>query len=82
MTTNPSGFDPFWMFRAPWSGDVAQRIYSALVLAVAYRQLCKLFSIALPEETLRRLEKAIGGLLRIYCPSPDSQFTRSNQCTA
>jgi hypothetical protein len=26
MTTNPSGFDPLWMFRAPWSGDVAQRI--------------------------------------------------------
>ena len=26
MTTNPSGFDPLWIFRAPWSGDVAQRI--------------------------------------------------------
>ena len=26
MTTNPSGFDPLWMFRAPWSGNVAQRI--------------------------------------------------------
>ena len=26
MTTSPSGFDPLWMFRAPWSGDVAQRI--------------------------------------------------------
>ena len=26
MTTNPSGFDPLWMFRAPLSGNVAQRI--------------------------------------------------------
>jgi hypothetical protein len=26
MTTKISGFDPLWMFRAPWSGDVAQRI--------------------------------------------------------
>ncbi|MET1047451.1 MAG: hypothetical protein ABWX70_12245 [Hyphomicrobium sp.] len=26
MTTKTSGFDPLWMFRAPWSGDVAQRI--------------------------------------------------------
>ena len=26
MTTNPSGFDPLWLFRAPWSGNVAQRI--------------------------------------------------------
>src|SRR5258708_1247001 len=26
MTTNPSGFDPLWMLRAPWSGDIAQRI--------------------------------------------------------
>jgi hypothetical protein len=26
MTTNPSGFDPLWMFRAPWSGNVAERI--------------------------------------------------------
>ena len=26
MTTNPSGFDPLWMFRAPWSGNVVQRI--------------------------------------------------------
>ena len=26
MTTNPSGYDPSWVFRAPWSGDVAQRI--------------------------------------------------------
>jgi hypothetical protein len=26
MTTNPSSFDPLWMFRAPWSGNVAQRI--------------------------------------------------------
>lgn len=26
MTTSPSGFDPLWMFRAPWSGNVAQRI--------------------------------------------------------
>jgi len=26
MTANPSGFDPLWMFRAPWSGNVAQRI--------------------------------------------------------
>ncbi|HEV7634580.1 MAG TPA: hypothetical protein VGO54_04000 [Bradyrhizobium sp.] len=26
MTTSPSGFDPWWIFRAPWSGNVAQRI--------------------------------------------------------
>ena len=26
MTTKTSSFDPLWMFRAPWSGDVAQRI--------------------------------------------------------
>ena len=26
MTTKTSGFDPLWMFRAPWSGDVTQRI--------------------------------------------------------
>ena len=26
MTTNNTGFDPLWMFRGPWSGDVAQRI--------------------------------------------------------
>jgi|SRR6516162_6114244 hypothetical protein len=26
VTTNPSGFDPFWMFRLPLSGDVNQRI--------------------------------------------------------
>jgi hypothetical protein len=26
MTRNPSSFDPLWMFRAPLSGDVAQRI--------------------------------------------------------
>jgi hypothetical protein len=26
MTTGPSGFDPFWIFRAPLSGNVAQRI--------------------------------------------------------
>lgn len=26
MTKIISGFDPLWMFRGPWSGDVAQRI--------------------------------------------------------
>jgi hypothetical protein len=26
MTTNNTRFDPLWMFRGPWSGDVAQRI--------------------------------------------------------
>jgi hypothetical protein len=26
MTTNPPDFDPFWIFRAPLSGNVAQRI--------------------------------------------------------
>ena len=26
MTRKTWGFDPLWMFRAPWSGDVAQRI--------------------------------------------------------
>jgi hypothetical protein len=26
VTRKTSGFDPLWMFRAPWSGDVAQRI--------------------------------------------------------
>jgi hypothetical protein len=26
MSTSPSAFDPFWMFRMPLSGDVAQRI--------------------------------------------------------
>jgi hypothetical protein len=26
VTTNNTGFDPLWMFRGPWSGDVAQRI--------------------------------------------------------
>ena len=26
MSTNPAGFDPFWMFRGPLSGDVNQRI--------------------------------------------------------
>jgi hypothetical protein len=26
VTNRTSGFDPLWMFRAPWSGDVAQRI--------------------------------------------------------
>jgi hypothetical protein len=26
VTKKTLGFDPFWMFRAPWSGDVAQRI--------------------------------------------------------
>jgi hypothetical protein len=26
MTTGPSGFDPFWIFRAPLSGNVTQRI--------------------------------------------------------
>ena len=64
MTTNPSGFDPLWMFRAPWSGDVAQRITAPWfspsltvnyagdpAVALAKRQ-------PLPEETLRRLEKA------------------------
>src|SRR5712672_3817 len=74
MTTNPSGFDPLWMFRAPWSGDVAQRItapwfspsvtvnyagdpavedrvVTEVAIALAKRQ-------PLPEETLRRLEKA------------------------
>ena len=87
MTTNPSGFDPLWMFRAPWSGDVAQRITAPwfspsvtvnyagdpavedrVVTEVASygKQLGWLTEIAialaerqtLPEETLRRLEKA------------------------
>ena len=87
MTTNPSGFDPLWMFRAPWSGDVAQRItapWFSPSLTVNYagdpavedrvvtevasygKQLGWLTEIAialakrqpLPEETLRRLEKA------------------------
>jgi hypothetical protein len=26
VTKNTSVFDPLWMFRGPWSGDVAQRI--------------------------------------------------------
>lgn len=26
MSTSPTGFDPFWMFRLPLSGDVNQRI--------------------------------------------------------
>jgi hypothetical protein len=26
MTMKTSGYDPFWIFRSPWSGDVAQRI--------------------------------------------------------
>ena len=26
MSNSPSGFDPFWMFRSPLSGDVNQRI--------------------------------------------------------
>jgi hypothetical protein len=26
MSINPTGFDPFWMFRLPLSGDVNQRI--------------------------------------------------------
>lgn len=26
MTTSPASFDPFWLFRAPLSGDVNQRI--------------------------------------------------------
>ena len=26
MSTSPSAFDPFWMFRLPLSGDVTQRI--------------------------------------------------------
>ena len=26
MSGNPVAFDPLWMFRAPWSGDVSQRI--------------------------------------------------------
>ena len=26
MSNSPSGFDPFWMFRLPLSGDVNQRI--------------------------------------------------------
>ena len=87
MTTNPSGFDPLWMFRAPWSGDVAQRItapWFSPSLTVNYagdpavedrvvtevasygKQLGWLTEIAialaerqtLPEETLRRLERA------------------------
>ena len=87
MTTNPSGFDPLWMFRAPWSGDVTQRItapWFSPSLTVNYagdpavedrvvtevasygKQLGWLTEIAialakrqpLPEETLRRLEKA------------------------
>ena len=87
MTTNPSGFDPLWMFLAPWSGDVAQRITApwfspsltvnyagdpavedrAVTEVASYgKQLGWLTEIAialakrqpLPEETLRRLEKA------------------------
>jgi hypothetical protein len=26
MSNSPAGFDPFWMFRLPLSGDVNQRI--------------------------------------------------------
>jgi hypothetical protein len=26
MSNSPAGFDPFWMFRLPLSGDVSQRI--------------------------------------------------------
>ena len=26
MTTNSSAFDPLWIFREPWSGNVTQRI--------------------------------------------------------
>jgi hypothetical protein len=87
MTMNPSGFDPLWMLRAPWSGDVAQRntapwfspsltvnyagdpaVEDRVVTEVASygKQLGWLTEIAialaerqtLPEETLRRLEKA------------------------
>ena len=87
MTSKPSGFDPMWIFRSPWSGDVAQRITAPwfspnvtvnyagdaaiedrVVTEVASygRQLGWLTEIAiaqakgkpLPEETLKRLEKA------------------------
>src|ERR1700688_3505353 len=87
MSTSPSGFDPFWMFRLPLSGDVAQRItapWFSPSLTVNYagdpavedrvvtevasygKQLGWITEIAialakrepLPEETLRRLEKA------------------------
>ena len=88
MTTSPSGFDPWWIFRAPWSGNVAQRItapwfspsltvnyagdpaiedrvvtevasygqqlgwLNEIVLALANKQ-------AVPQETLKRLQKAV-----------------------
>jgi hypothetical protein len=87
MSNSFAGFDPFWMFRMPLSGDVNQRItapwfspsltvnyagdaaiedrvvtevasygrqlgwLSEIVLALANKQ-------AVPQETLRRLEKA------------------------
>ena len=87
MTKKSLGFDPLWMFRGPWSGDVAQRItapWFSPSLTVNYagdpavedrvvtevasygKQLGWLTEIAialdkrqpLPEETLRRLERA------------------------
>jgi pimeloyl-ACP methyl ester carboxylesterase len=58
--SNEAASDPLWMFRAPWSGDVAQRITAPWfspsltvnyagdpAVALAKRQ-------PLPEETLRR----------------------------
>ena len=40
MTTKTSGFDPLWMFRARVVRRRSSAHYSAVVLAIAYRQLC------------------------------------------
>lgn len=89
-----SAYDPFWMFRAPLSGDVNQRItapWFSPAVTVNYagdpviedrvvtevasygRQIGWLSEIALalaknkplPEETLRRLEKAAAEIAAI-----------------
>jgi len=108
MSNSPSGFDPFWMFRLPLSGDVNQRITAPwfspsltvnyagdpaiedrvvtevasygkqlgwlndIVLALANQQ-------AVPEDTLRYLEKAVEKIDAIKKEARLSALDAANQ---
>jgi len=108
MSNSRSGFDPFWMFRLPLSGDVNQRItapwfspsltvnyagepaiedrvvtevasygkqlgwLNEIVLALANKQ-------AVPQETLKRLEKAVQDIETIKKEAQPSALDAANK---
>jgi len=74
MTTSPSGFDPLWMFRAPWSGDVAQRItapWFSPSLTVNY---------AGDAAVEGRVENSLVGLRRSQSPWPRDSHCPRQRC--